>query len=217
MIKVLIADDESRFVDGIKRIVESDEELKVIGIANNGQKAVELCKDNKPDIVLMDIRMPRMDGIEATKLIKQYDSNIKVLILTTFCEDKYISKALGNKCDGYILKDIDDMGKFNSTIKNTCKGLKILDEEVFNRLLYKIDDIWGDGIIEQAPTVDGFDLTEKEIEVIRHITEGKKNSEIASKIYTTEGVVKNMITKILEKLELRNCKELAVWGARRGL
>lgn len=217
MLKVLIADDEPLFMEAIKRIVESDEELKVIGIANNGQKAFELCKDNKPDIVLMDICMPGMDGIEATKLIKQYDSNIKVLILTTFCEDKYITEAVGNRCDGYILKDIDDLDKFISTIKNTCKGLKILDKEVFNKLVYNINDVQRNGIIEQTPTVEGFGLTDREIEVIKHITAGKKNSEIASEIYTTEGVVKNIITKVLEKLNLRNCKEVAVWGARRGL
>lgn len=217
MLKVLIADDEPRFMEAVKRILESDGELNVIGIANNGQRAFELCKDNKPDIVLMDIRMPGMDGIEATKLIKQYDSNIKVLILTTFCEDKYISKAVGNKCDGYILKDIDDLDKFISTIKNTCKGLRILDREVFNKLVFDINDVQRSEIISQELTVEGYGLSGKEIEVIKYITAGKKNSEIASEIYTTEGVVKNIITKVLEKLNLRNCKELAVWGARRGL
>ena len=214
MIKVLIADDETLFIEGIKRIIESDSDLKVTGIAKNGAEAVQLCKDGKPDIVLMDIQMPVMDGIEATRLIKQYDRNIKVLILTTFCEDKNIINAVQNRCDGFILKEVSDLEKFNLTIKDTCKGLRILNDEVFSRLIYKNVHV---SAIEQTSSLEGYNLTDREIEVIRHITAGRKNSEIADVLFISEGTVKNHITTILEKLQLRNCKELAVWGARHGL
>ncbi len=217
MLRVLIVDDEPLFMEAVKRIIESSGELKAIGLAQNGLAAVEFCKRSRPDIVLMDVQMPVMDGIEATKQIKQYDDAIKVLILTTFCEDKYISKALGNKCDGYILKQISDIEKFNSTIINTCKGLRILNEEVYDRLVNQYGNLQIEGSNAIVDSLDGLNLTDKEVEVIKLITAGKKNSEIANEIYTTEGVVKNHITKILSKLELRNCKELAVWGARHGL
>jgi DNA-binding NarL/FixJ family response regulator len=217
VLKVLIADDEPLFMDGIKKMIESNGGLEVIGLVNNGLEAVDFCKRNKPDIVLMDVQMPVMRGIEATKLIKQHNPDIKVLILTTFCDDEFIMEAMANHCDGYILKQIDDIDKFNSTIINTCKGLRIMNEEVYGRLVNKFGTPRENESNETVDAPEEFDLTDRELEVVRLITAGKKNSEIAKEIYTTEGVVKNHITKILAKLDLRNCKELAVWGARHGL
>ncbi len=205
MIKVLITEDKRLIGEGFKFIIESDEEIKVVGLALNGYEALELCKIHKPDLVLMDLKMPCCDGIEGTKLIKSFSANIKVLVLTTFDDDEMVSEALKNGADGYILKDIN-AEKLISTIKGTAKGLNVIDENVYQNIVNKFNQP-----DNQKPE---HALTDREIRLIELVVYGKSNKEIAAKLAITEGRVKNIITNILSKLGLSDRTSLAVYAVK---
>ncbi len=205
MIKVLITEDKRLIGEGFKFIIESDEEINVVGLALNGYEALELCKIHKPDLVLMDLKMPCCDGIEGTKLIKSFSANIKVLVLTTFDDDEMVSEALKNGADGYILKDIN-AEKLISTIKGTAKGLNVIDENVYQNIVNKFNQ--PDNLKPEHA------LTDKEIRLIELVVYGKSNKEIAAKLAITEGRVKNIITNILSKLGLSDRTSLAVYAVK---
>lgn len=205
LIKVLITEDKRLIGEGFKFIIESDEEINVVGLAMNGYEALELCKIHKPNLVLMDLKMPCCDGIEGTKLIKSYSANIKVLVLTTFDDDEMVSEALKNGADGYILKDIN-AEKLISTIKGTAKGLNVIDENVYQNIVNKFNQP-----DNQKPE---YALTDKEIRLIELVVYGKSNKEIAAKLTITEGRVKNIITNILSKLGLSDRTSLAVYAVK---
>ncbi|QNU67286.1 response regulator transcription factor [Ruminiclostridium herbifermentans] len=205
MIKVLITEDKRLIGEGFKFIIESDEEINVVGLALNGYEALEMCKIHKPDLVLMDLKMPCCDGIEGTKLIKSFSANIKVLVLTTFDDDEMVSAALKNGADGYILKDIN-AEKLISTIKGTVEGLNVIDENVYQNIVNKFNQP-----DNQKPE---YALTDREIKLIELVVYGKSNKEIAANLNITEGRVKNIITSILSKLGLSDRTSLAVYAVK---
>lgn len=205
LIKVLITEDKRLIGEGFKFIIESDEEINVVGLALNGYEALEMCKIHKPDLVLMDLKMPCCDGIEGTKLIKSFSANIKVLVLTTFDDDEMVSAALKNGADGYILKDIN-AEKLISTIKGTVEGLNVIDENVYQNIVNKFNQP-----DNQKPE---YALTDREIKLIELVVYGKSNKEIAANLNITEGRVKNIITSILSKLGLSDRTSLAVYAVK---
>lgn len=204
MIKVLIVDDQALIREGLDMMLSLYEEIQVVGQVANGQEAIDFIKDQEVDIILMDIRMPIMNGVEATKIIKEIYPNMKILILTTFNEDEYILKGLKNGADGYILKDISSQGLVKN-IKSIYKGDTLLHGDVARTISNvvktgrntKIEDI-----LEK--------LTPREKEIAELIGHGKNNKEISELLFITEGTVKNHITKILDKLELRDRTQLAI-------
>lgn len=205
MINVLITEDKRLIAEGFKFIIESDKEINVVGLALNGYEALELCKIHRPDLVLMDLKMPCCDGIKGTKLIKAFSANIKVLVLTTFDDDEMVSEALKNGADGYILKDIN-AEKLISTIKGTAKGLNVIDENVYQNIVNKFNQP-----DNQKPE---YALTDREIRLIELVVYGKSNKEIAAELTITEGRVKNIITNILSKLGLSDRTSLAVYAVK---
>jgi len=214
-IRVVIADDIALFRNGLKTIIEQDDEINVIGCATNGKEAVELCEKYSPDVVLMDIKMPVMNGIEATKLIKEKNCSIKILILTTFQEDSDISDAIEYGADGYVLKDLEQL-ELIMVVKNIAKGLSVFHGNV-------IDNVRKQYQFKKEPDVlpekaqNNFGLTERELEIVKLIIEGKKNKDIADKLFITEGSVKNMTSKILKKLNLEDRTQLAIFAVKNNL
>jgi len=204
MIKVLIAEDQRLIGEGIKFIIEKSCEIEVVGIAKNGFEALELCKRFLPDVVLMDLKMPVCDGIEATKLIKFFMVKIKILILTTFDDEESVSEALKNGADGYLLKDISSE-QLIATIKNVVIGLIIIDEKVYHNIVKKFDSNLRKDEVHHL-------LTKREKAVISLVIYSKTNKEIAFELEITEGRVKNIITSILKKLELVDRTALAVYA-----
>ncbi len=202
---MLITEDKRLIAEGFKFLVESDDEISVVGLALNGYEALEQCKICKPDLVLMDLKMPDCDGIEGTKLIKSFSTNIKVLVLTTFDDDEMVAEALKNGADGYILKDIN-AEKLISTIKGTAKGLNIIDENVYQNIVNKLK--------QPNNKKPEYTLTDREITLIELVVCGKSNKEIAAKLNITEGRVKNIITNILSKLGLSDRTSLAVYAVK---
>lgn len=200
-IKVVIADDSDFVRDGMRIILSVDEEFKVLGCAANGKEAVKLAKEYRPDVILMDIQMPIMDGIEATAEIVKRGIG-KVLILTTFDDDQLVKAALKNGAAGYLIKN-HTPEQLKQTIKSVYNGIHSLDARVFQ----KVADFHG-------KFGDGFDdtlFTTRELDIIQLVAEGLSNRGIADKLCLSEGTVKNYISVILEKGSLSHRTQLAVY------
>ena len=205
-IKVIIADDSDFVRDGMKIILDVDDEFEVLGSASNGEEAIRLAKINRPDVFLMDIQMPKMDGIEATKYIVENDLG-KVLILTTFDDDDLVRQALKNGAKGYLIKN-HTPEHLKQMIKSVYNGTGVMEESILENLANTSD------ISESNGAVNSFDTSgysERELDIIKAVAEGLSNKEIASKLYISEGTVKNYITTILSKENLSHRTALAVY------
>jgi DNA-binding NarL/FixJ family response regulator len=209
MIRILLAEDQKMVRQGLKMMIETDPELRVTGEAANGTETVALCERQAFDIVLMDIRMPEMDGLEAARKILSRRPERKVLILTTFNDDEYALEALKIGASGYMLKDADPEMLIRS-IRSCLSGGLPLEEQVaakvMPRLLRNSDSEPAD------PS-----LTPRELDIIRKIGEGRSNREIAEELALSVGTVKNHISQILDKLDLRDRTQLAIYAIRHGL
>ena len=209
MINVIIADDDEIFRNGLKIIIEQDKDIKVCGLASNGNSAYDLCKTEKPDIVLMDMQMPYCDGSSATYKIKQDFPNIKVLVLTTFDDKATVSKALTSGADGYVLKDVDET-KIVNAIKSTMLDINVFGKTVFdsNKLNF---DIRFDDVQNNTHTVK---LTNRETELLVNVAKGLSNKEIAKTMFLSDGTVRNNISALLLKLNLKDRTQLAVYAVK---
>lgn len=200
-IKVIIADDSDFIRDGMKIILDIDDDFEVIGCAANGKEAVELARTNRCDVVLMDIQMPVMDGIEATELFVRENLG-KVLILTTFDDDELVSRAIKNGAKGYLIKNHkpDDLKQM---IRSIHQGVKVMDEAVFDKFI--------DAGIRPNSNFNKDNFTERELDIIEAVASGLSNKEIAEKLFISEGTVKNYISSILEKEGLSHRTQLAIY------
>ncbi|MBG9987385.1 response regulator transcription factor [Aerococcaceae bacterium DSM 111176] len=207
--KVLLVDDEMLIRSGLAILLESTGSIDVIGQASNGQEAYDFCLTTRPDCVLMDIRMPETNGIEGTKMIHEFDPDIKILILTTFQDAEYISQAIQYGASGYLLKD-SSHEKIQEAIHTVVQGNMVFDG--------KLNNVLASGTqVTQAFDPSEFDLKEKEVEIIRLIASGLNNQEIADKLFLSVGTVKNNVTIILDKLSLRDRTQLAIFAFENGL
>ncbi|MFL0252464.1 response regulator [Clostridium neuense] len=208
-IKVLLVDDEKLVVDGLKIILETYEDITVVGTAHNGEEALKECRKSSPDVVLMDIRMPKSDGVMGTKLIKKEFKDIKILILTTFNDVQYIHEALKYGASGYILKD-SDYDLIYEGIKACMKGNVVINPEVASKIISENVEYSQKSSIDKIKK--SYDLSEKEISIIKEVANGFSNKEIGEKLYLTEGTIKNNISAILSKLELRDRTQLTIFA-----
>lgn len=200
-IKIIIADDSDFVREGMSIILGVDEAFDVVGCAADGRECVELARRKSADVILMDIQMPEMDGIDATKIIAEENLG-KVLILTTFDDYDLVRKAIKNGAKGYLIKN-HTPEKLKQMIKSVHEGINVLDESVFE----KMADI-------QSVKSENFDdspYSQRELEIIAAVTDGLSNKEIAAKLFLSEGTVKNYISNILEKGGLEHRTQLAVY------
>lgn len=200
-IKIVIADDSDFVRDGLNIILSLDKDFEVVGCAKNGKEAISICTRNKVDIVLMDIQMPEMDGIEATKEIVK-NSLGKVLVLTTFDDYDLVEKAIQNGAKGYLIKN-HTPEKLKQMIKSLYNGVNVLDESVFQKITQKASNM--------SASFDESPFTARELEIIKAVAEGLSNKDIASKLFISEGTVKNHISTILVKGSLSHRTQLAVY------
>lgn len=206
MANILIVEDQPIVRQGLKLMIEHYSDCKVVGEAANGKEAIkEVEKHDVIDLVLMDIRMPEMNGIEATKCIKSYNSDIKVLVLTTFNDDEYIMEALRAGAAGYLLKDADPEAMIQG-ILGCLAGKVILDDVVASKVMPLLLEP-----TKKVVAKPEIPLTDREFSIAKLVAEGKSNDEIANDLYLSLGTVKNNITHILSKLQLRDRTQLAIY------
>lgn len=213
--RVLVVDDDVFVSMSLKTILESDSDIEVVAIGNNGEEAVSLYNEHHPDVLLMDIRMDVMNGLEAAEKIFADCKNANILFLTTFSDDEYIIKALNMGARGYLLKQ--DFESIIPALKAAYSGQSVFGGQVISKLptlMVKNDnDVNGKHIDNEE--VLGEELTKKELEVMEQVAMGLNNKEIAAKLYLSEGTVRNYISTILEKLELRDRTQLAIYYLKR--
>jgi DNA-binding NarL/FixJ family response regulator len=211
MIKLIICDDQEVVCQGLKAILSTSDNLQVIGIANNGVEALELLEKNKVDVVLMDLKMPVMNGIHATKAIKEKYPEIKILVLTTYDADAWLFDAIRNGADGYLLKDTSREALMQA-IEEIVGGNTPVDSKVAGKLFKQLS--------KQAMPGDstlGENLSDREKEILKLITQGMANAEIAQTLFLSEGTVRNYVSAILEKLDVDDRTQAAVLALRYGL
>ena len=196
MIKVLLVDDQQLLAEGLQSVLETSDEITVVGIANNGVQAVEMCKELKPDVILMDIRMPDMNGVAATKHIKDADEKVKIIILTTFDDSDYILSALNNGASGYLLKDIGSTALI-SAVKNAYQGDTILPSNIARKVTAAAAMVSSDKEYKLKKT---FNLSDREVEIALMLGDGFTNRQIASVLKLSDGTARNYISSIYIKL-----------------
>ena len=209
-IRLMIVDDQSLIRQGLQAMLEREADLQVIGEAENGKMAVERVAELQPDVILMDVRMPEMDGRTATKLILQDFPEIKILILSTFDDDAYITGAMRSGAKGYLLKDMPST-ELADAIRFVHRGYTQFGPGLFDKLLA------ADAKAEAERQPDSSlpkitELTAREQDVLKLIAIGSTNREIAQELYITEGTVKTHVTSILSRLSLRNRSQLAIYA-----
>jgi DNA-binding NarL/FixJ family response regulator len=214
VIKIVIADDVPLLKESLKLVIEDDPDIKVVGLASNGREAFEICKKEKPDIVLMDLMMPDCNGIEGTKLIKSFNKNIKVVILTLFNSDDNLSEAIKNGADGYITKDIGPK-ELQQTIRSIYMGLGIIQNDLMGTVARRINSV--DPLQDREIIYEKFNLNEKEVEIIKYIVDGKSYKELSKILLISEGTVRNSISNILQKLGLKDRIQLAIFAVKNKL
>ena len=195
-IRVLLADDQSILADGIKSVLSSCEDIEVVGIASDGFEALDLLEKCLPDVILMDIRMPNMNGVIATQEVKRRHPEVKVLILTTFDDSDYILNAINNGASGYLLKDTSYAALIDA-IKNAYAGDTILPAKIARRIADAARMVSSDREIKLKRC---FGLSDREVEIALMIYEGFTNKQIASALKLTDGTARNYISAIYEKV-----------------
>lgn len=200
--KIIIVDDDCLVAGALKTILEVNEDVKVLDTGSDGKQACQLYKKYKPDVLLMDIRMKEMDGLEASERILKMDPKANILLLTTFSDDEYIVKALRFGAKGYLLKQ--DYGSILPALRAVYSGQTVFGTEIVS----KIPDLLQG---EKRFDYSSYDINERELEIIELISNGYSNKEIAAELFLSEGTVRNYLSTILEKLQLRDRTQVAVF------
>jgi DNA-binding NarL/FixJ family response regulator len=211
MIRVLVADDQSMVRAGFRALLGDEEDMEVVAEASNGLEAVEKAAQFDPSVVLMDIRMPELDGLQATERILAADSATRILILTTFDLDEYVFKALRAGASGFVLKD-DSPEQLVTAIRTVARGEALLSPAVTTRVIKKFIRT-----PHPDPPTEFDELSERERDVFRLMVNGFSNAEIASELYISEATVKTHVTHILQKLKLRDRVQAVVLAYQTGL
>jgi DNA-binding NarL/FixJ family response regulator len=213
-VRVLIADDQALVRSGFRMILEAREGIEVVGEAGNGVEAVELAQRLEPDVVLMDVRMPVMDGVEATRELLGRGSSSRVIILTTFDLDEYVFEALRAGASGFLLKDVQP-GQLVDGIRVVAAGEALLAPSVTRRLLDRFSDTLATA--DDVPSGALESLTGRELEILRLVAGGLSNAEIADRLFLSETTVKTHVSSVLRKLDLRDRVQAVVLAYECGL
>ena len=207
MIRLLLVDDLVIFRSGLAALINLEPDIEVVGEASNGEEAILLAQTLRPDVILMDVRMPICNGVEATKVIHQRFPWIRIMVLTTFDEDEYICQSLQNGALGYILKSTPSQ-QLATTIRSLNRGFGQLDPAIALKVFSRIPE----PVVTPSSTLAVLEqFNHSEIEILKHIGKGKSNREIAIDLHLSEGTVKNYVTNILTCLNLRDRLQVALW------
>ncbi|HEY4349073.1 MAG TPA: response regulator transcription factor [Gaiellaceae bacterium] len=212
MIRVLLADDQDLVREGIRMMLDAEQDITVVAEAANGLEALGEVRKLDPDVVLMDVRMPELDGIEATARVPQTGSSARVLVLTTFDLDEYVYRALKAGASGFLLKDAK-REELAAAVRTVAGGGALLAPEITRRL---IEDYCQRPEPGRLPDV-ARGLSERELDVVRRVARGRSNAEIAAELVLSEATIKSHIARILDKLEVRDRTQVIVFAYESGL
>lgn len=212
MIRVLICDDQDVVTEGLRVILGTSPDIEVVGIAHDGAEAVDLVPAARPDVVLMDLKMPGVNGIQATRQIKDRHTSVRVLVLTTYDADEWVFDAIRSGADGYLLKDTPRQDLV-AAIKGTFAGATHVDPGVAGKLF--------DHVAQTSPAAPDTavvrSLSERELDVLRLLARGLSNADIAKRLFLSEGTVRNYVSAVLAKLDVTDRTQAAVLALRYGL
>ena len=211
-IRVLLVDDQALVRSGFRLILETREDLEVVGEAEDGREAVDLARRLNPHVILMDVRMPNVDGVEATRRLAAAGSPARVLILTTFDLDEYVYEAIRAGASGFLLKDVQP-AQLVDAVRVVAAGEALLAPTVTRRLL----DRFADQLPSSTPPPELARLTERELEILTLLAEGLSNAELAERLFLSETTVKSHVSSVLRKLELRDRVQAVVLAYKAGL
>ncbi len=210
-ITLLLVDDQRLMRDGLRTLLELEDDLRVIAEAENGQQALEAYEHQRPDVVLMDIRMPVLDGVEATRRLLARRPEAKIIILTTFDDDEYVFDALRAGALGYLLKDVSSV-ELAEAIRTVAAGGALIEPSVARKVLAEFSRLPA-----RPPKETLNALSQREREILRLIAQGLSNRQIAARLYLAEGTVKNYVSSILSKLGVEDRTQAALWAQQQGL
>jgi NarL family two-component system response regulator LiaR len=209
--KVVICDDQDIVRDGLELLLKLEPDIEIVGIASDGAEAITMAEQKKPDLVLMDLKMPVMNGVDATREIKAKFPGVKVLVLTTYGTDDWVFDALKAGASGYLLKDAPREGVL-SAIRGTIEGKTFIDPAVAGKVLSEITNSR-----KKPATLITSKLTEREVEVLCSLARGLSNEDIAKKLFLSEGTVRNHISSIVDKLGVSDRTQAAIIAIQHGL
>lgn len=215
-IRILLVDDQALFREGLHTLLSVHDDLQVVGEASNGQEAIDAVGKLAPDVVLMDLRMPVLNGVAATRQISESSPNSRVIVLTTFDDDDYIFDGLRAGAVGYLLKDVPS-AKLVEAIRAAARGESFLQPSVAAKVVAEFSRMSGPGktAVPQQDLVEP--LSDRELEILGVLATGASNREIANQLFITEGTVKNHVTNILGKLGVRDRTQAALKAKEMGL
>ena len=215
MVKIMIADDQQLIRESLKIILDSDPSFEVVKVVGSGQEVLDSLKTKSVDIILMDVRMPNMSGVDCTRMVKKEYPNIKVIILTTFDDDEYIYDALKYGASGYLLKGCS-LEELSSAIHSVLSGGACFNPNVAGKVAQFFSQMANSNSEFSFEHKEDFDLSDTERKIIAQIGHGYSNKEIAQKLGFSEGTIRNYLNVILDKLDLRDRTQLAIWYLSRG-
>jgi len=211
MIKVLIADDQEIVCEGLKRILETDPQIVVIGAANDGQQALDMIEKELPDLVLMDLQMPRMNGVQAIRRLRVSHPDLPVLVLTTYMDDKWLFDAIRSGASGYLMKDRPRQELIDA-IHGTVAGDAYIDPSVAGKVLNTV------AATPNKPEVEhSYNLTDREQDILNLLAQGLSNADISHRLYLSEGTVRNYTSTLFAKLGVADRTQAVILALRQGL
>lgn len=216
MIKILIADDQALIRESLQIVLSAHKDIEVVGTVGDGQEVLEALKSCHPDVILMDIRMPKMDGVLCTKQVKEHYPDIKIIILTTFDDDEFIFSALKYGASGYILKGIST-DELYQAIHTVNGGGAMINPDIATKVFKIFSRMAQSNFAIQVEENNVDDLSKVEWKIIQQVGFGLSNKEIAAKLFLSEGTVRNYLSTILSKLSLRDRTQLAIWAVQTGV
>lgn len=216
VIKVVIADDQTLVREGLSLMLGLVDGIEVVGVAENGEQAVQLVRSGSPDVALLDLRMPRVDGVEATRAIREFAPRVEVVVLTTYADDESVMAALRAGARGYLTKDASS-DEIERAIRDAVCGKTRLDPTVQERLVELVTSGASPASQTTAVLPPGGPLTERETEVLRLMADGMANRDIASRLFVTEATVKTHVNNVFGKLDVSDRAAAVAWAYRSGL
>lgn len=216
MIKVLIADDQELIRSSIQIILEANPKFKVTATVADGEEVLDGIKKERPDVILMDVRMPKMDGTVCTKYVKSKYPEIKVIILTTFDDDDFIFSALKYGASGYLLKGVSN-DQLYQAIETVYQGGAMINPNIAEKVFKLFSKMAQSNYAIQVDQTESKHFSKNEWRVIQQVGLGLSNKEISAKLYLSEGTVRNYISSILSQLDLRDRTQLAIWAVQTGV